>query len=96
MSRLFAGLVLVFLASAIACASPNRVPTNCWVVFRAEYRLMAADGTDPGAAAVEEAARIINARIARIGFAEFLVRFRSDGVIEVELPSSADQIDVHE
>jgi preprotein translocase subunit SecD len=89
------GLIWIVLASAVACTSVTVAPTNCWVGFRGEYRLATPDGADSGAAAVEEAARIIDARIARIGFAQFGVRFRSDGVIEVELPASADQIDVH-
>ena len=81
---------------ATACVALNPLPTNCWIGFHGEYQLVATDGSDPGAAAVEEAALIIHARVSRIGFADFEVRTRSDGVIDIDLPPTADQIDVRE
>lgn len=95
MLRPFAGLIWVVFA-AIGCASLNPLPTNCWVGLRGEYRLLAADGGDAGAADVEEAAQIIHARVSRIGFANFEVRTRSDGVIEIDLPPMADPTELRE
>ena len=74
----------------LACAS-GPVPTqNCWVALRGEYRLVGADGGGAGQAATEDAARTIQARVNRIGLANFLVRTRSDAVIELDLPPMAD------
>lgn len=99
MPRAFVGLVSIILAAGgLGCEAtrgPSPQPTNCWVGLHGEYRLLAADGSDPGAAAVEEAARIIHARISRVGLADFEVRTRSDGVIEIDLTRLSDATEVH-
>jgi preprotein translocase subunit SecD len=88
-------LALVAWLVATACVAPNPVPSNCWVGIHGEYRLQAADGSDPGQAALDDAGRILHDRISRVGFAVFEVRTRSDGVIEVDLPPMSDTADVH-
>lgn len=100
MAQAFVGLIWIVLAAGgLGCDAirgPSPQPTNCWVGLHGEYRLLAADGSDPGAVAVDEAARIIHARVSRIGLADFEVRTRSDGVIEIDLPPLSDSIEVHE
>lgn len=80
----------------VACAATTAPPTNCWIGLRGEFRLMSADGGGAGQAATESAARTIDARVARVGLANFAVRTRSDAVIEVDLPALADPGNVRE
>lgn len=95
MPRVFAGLTWIIVALALGCLPTTTVaPTSCWDGLHGEYRLLAADGSDPGAVAVEEAARIIHARISSVGLADFEVRTRSDGVIEIVLPPIIDPSEV--
>ena len=88
------GATIWILVGAAACTAVNVVPTNCWVGLHGEYCLVTAAGGDPGAAAVEDAARIIHERINHIGLADFEVRTRSDGVIEIDLPPITDATEV--
>lgn len=87
----FAAAALLLSLSGFGCDAilgPSPQPTNCWIGVVGQYRF---DTTaDDPTAAAEDAGRIIIARLQRIGLADYAVLARSDGTIEVDLPTTGD------
>jgi preprotein translocase subunit SecD len=91
--RIAATLLLAVAVAACGALQPSPTPV-CWIGIHAEYRVVSADGSDPGQPVVEETGRIIDQRLARMGLAAFDVRTRSDRVVEVDLQPVTDQDEV--
>lgn len=86
--------VALVAALLLACAS-GPVPTpHCWIALRGEYRLTLPVDAPDGAA--QDAARIVHARISRMGLAQFAVASRPDGAIQVDLQHLVDPTEVRE
>jgi preprotein translocase subunit SecD len=89
------GLLLAWILLAAAACGAEPAPTaDCWVGVRAEYRLLPSAGEHVTAEQVNQAVRIIEARIARYGLVEFAVEVSPDDRLVVELSAPAEPEEV--